>query len=346
MEEYLLPDFDINSIFIAVSSLIVSGLTALLTFLFTRKKDREIEELKNNLGINKDEKSARRAYEYESKKRIYQKFEPLLFQFNELAGDASRRIAGFSREAKKENLITWLSSTEGYYFKNSIYRLFSPLAIFKLMQNELTLVDLNLEPNIRVQYMLIKALYHTFSDDFQLAKSEPKLEYDPYSISNYEMDNNYKGMQGIFQGSLDQLVDLFIIQETVDNNLRKRIISFGEFENKHNEIKTSRTFQNVIELFSDFHPETKPVLWRILLAQFHIYKAIMLINNNSISEKEFKTPLKILSNSERLLFFDWRSGNDNIVNTTPKVIEEPYIAIRNYFKMNEYVSKLVDDTVK
>ena len=177
------------------------------------ERERELEEAKQadqllfeQWRIEREgkllEEKALRDYQYEARKRLYEEFEPLLFQFNELSESALRRILAFVREAKEGNLVPWLSSIDGYYMKNTIYRLLAPLAVFRLMQNRLTLFDLNLDTCIKVQYLLIKALYHTFSNDFKLAKSEPCLPYDPHKIADYETANKSVMLQGIFLGVL------------------------------------------------------------------------------------------------------------------------------------------------
>jgi hypothetical protein len=35
---------------------------------------------------------------------------------------------------------------------------------------------------------------------------------------------------------------------------------------------------SVADLFLNFHPEKRPILWRILVTQAHIYKALILLN--------------------------------------------------------------------
>ncbi len=136
MKDILLVDYDINSIYVAITSLVISFITGIFTYIFTKRKDKEIELLRQNIQKEKDEGDARRDYEYEAKKRLYQKFEPLLFQFNELGENSLKRIIGFARESNNGNLADWLYNTNGYYFVNSIYRIFAPLSIFKLMQED------------------------------------------------------------------------------------------------------------------------------------------------------------------------------------------------------------------
>lgn len=75
----------------------------------------------------------------------------------------------FARESRNGKLNEWIYFTDGYYFKNSIYRFFAPLSIFKLMQEELTIFDMNLDIGIRDRYILIKSISHSLSYDFKFA---------------------------------------------------------------------------------------------------------------------------------------------------------------------------------
>src|SRR6188472_3102202 len=79
---------------------------------------------------------------------------------------ALRRIEGFSRNAREGYLkpnTGWLSTEDGYYMISTICRLVAPLAVFKVMQRKLTAFDVNLDPRIKIQYLLVKALYRSFS---------------------------------------------------------------------------------------------------------------------------------------------------------------------------------------
>jgi hypothetical protein len=226
--------------------------------------------------------------------------------------------------------------------KNTIYRLLAPLAVFRLMQNRLTLFDLNLDTCIKVQYLLIKALYHTFSNDFKLAKSEPSLPYDPHKITDYGTANKSEMLQGIFLGVLDQLVDAFIKEESMSENSKKRsrIINYGEFESIYSGLKSSGKFTPIIRLLSDFHPKTKPVLWRILVAQAHIYKATTTLNERAMGSCENIKPLKIISLQERKTLFDWRQPGENTTNE--EVFEKPFAAVQHYLSDSVYVGKLLE----
>jgi hypothetical protein len=174
--------------------------------------------------------------------------------------------------------------------KNTIYRFIAPLAVFGIIQRRLTTFDLNLDSCIEIQYILAKALYHTFSKDFHLSRSKPPLHYNPHGIPGYEQ-TNVKDLQGLYMGVVDQLAEA-LIKEEPGNKLR--IISYGEFENKYTELKKKEHFRAIIDLLLDFYPKNRKVLWRILLAQAHIYMAIIRVSKMSHDSCKDLKPLKII----------------------------------------------------
>ena len=88
----------------AVIGAAISAGISILSIIIAKKNDVSLERLKNELEIKKDEQSARRDYEYEARKRLYQECEPILFQFSELSESALRRIYALARNAREGNL--------------------------------------------------------------------------------------------------------------------------------------------------------------------------------------------------------------------------------------------------
>jgi hypothetical protein len=293
-------------------AIITAGISAgisILSIYLTKKNDITLEKLKSKLEIEKAEHDARRDYEYEAKKRLYQECEPILFQFAELSESALRRIYALARNAKDGNLGPdryWLS-TDHYFIRSTIYRLIAPMAAFKLLQHRLTNIDLKLVPAINIQYILAKILYYTFSSSPDLARSEPAIHYDPDQIGaeSKGFDESTKRerrakyperfwLQGLKVGTLDILADTLILSEKgSDSNNNIRIKSFGEFEQQFfrknesvvsHDSNNNNTFEVFFTIFSYFHPKSRPVLWRVLITQAYLYNAIKNIRN---SEEKF-----------------------------------------------------------
>ena len=97
---------------------------------------KDLEAYKDTLTETQAERAARRDYQYEARKRLYQQYEPLLFQLVEHCESAKERIYSLARSAKEGDLekVGWLSKWDEYYLYSTIYFLLSPLVIFKLMQ--------------------------------------------------------------------------------------------------------------------------------------------------------------------------------------------------------------------
>jgi len=285
------------------------------------------------------EKNARRDYVYEARKRLYQQYEPLLFQLVELSESAFRRISGLARSARQGHLRSahtgWLAPNDyyyDYYMASTIYRLLAPFAIIKLIQRLLTLVDLTVDRHINHQYALAKWLYLSFTEDFALAMVVPRLEYDPNHEQWREKREKYPETywrQGIFTGTLDNAVEALIVH---DPNGIVRCMSFGEFENSYQTTKEHHTFDACIDLFRNFHPKTRPVLWRVLVTQAHIYDALLRTREMKLTDSgNDPTPKLIqpLSEKERL-DFDWRHSSEEA--TDEEVLKQPFDSAYVYLR--------------
>src|SRR5215212_8480158 len=289
------------------TAIITAGISAgisVLSIYLTKKNDVTLEKLKSKLEIEKAEQDARRDYEYEAKKRLYQECEPILFQFAELSESALRRIYALARNAKEGNLGPdryWLS-TDHYFIRSTIYRLIAPMAAFKILQHRLTNIDLKLDQSINIQYILSKILYYTFSSSPDLARSKPAIPYDPDQIgaeskgleesTKKERITRYPEkfwLQGLKVGTIDILSETLILSEKGnENNNNIRIKSFGEFEQQFfkkgetavsHDSNNNNTFEVIFTIFSYFHPKTRPVLWRVLITQACLYNAIKNIGD-------------------------------------------------------------------
>ncbi|HVT11028.1 MAG TPA: hypothetical protein VHE55_02070 [Fimbriimonadaceae bacterium] len=256
----------------------------------------KLEELKAKLSETETRRKARLDYEYEALKRLYTNVEPLVFQLIQESGGAMHRVLSLARSANDGSLSgkeSWLSS-DGYYLRSTIYRLMAPLAIYRLIQRKLTLVDLSLEPWIHIVYALCESAYYSFTDDFKLAEGCPtiegsRLEYAPNEPdwqARRRADPKVHWRQGFPIGVLDQIIDAMAVREEDGY----RIVNFGEFDER---IAPTKSFALAADVFIGFHPGDRPVLWRILLAQYHLHSAIQIAADSRPSlgsiETEFRT---------------------------------------------------------
>jgi hypothetical protein len=264
------------------------------------------------------------------------------------------RIKGLAEAAKRGDIKPgggWFARPPWYYTISTIYKLLIPLAVFRLLQMKVTFFDLDLIGYYKALYLLAKALYYTFSDDYEL---KGELKYSPPDIpTNEKIEDHEKSpeiykKQGIYTAQIDDLAEALIVYEKFGEERIARLKTYNEFRDDYFEpdpdsdtyhIKTDlkvsirNNIQNIVKLFNDFHPRTSPVLWRILLAQAHIYQTI--ITTREIPKSEFIFPpktLKIMSSDEQK-DYDWRNSQGDSMEES--VIYRPFIAIEKYFKSRE-----------
>jgi hypothetical protein len=308
--------------------------------------DQALEAYKNTLTEKQEERRARREYQYEARKHLYQQYEPLLFQLVECCESAKERIFSLARTARLGDLGSrgWLSNRDGYYFYSTIYFLLSPLVIFKIMQRSVTFVDLTVDRYINDQYLLAKQLAWSFTDAFDFAKIAPKIDYDPDAASTAQQLEQYPEKfwpQGIYVGMLDKAVEACIKR---DPDGVSRCMSFGEFEEAYKKKETLQNFENMSTIFLYFHPKTRPVLWRMLITQAHINESLLStrqIKLASLDEKSTpKLAIKPLTSDTRQKL-DWRQSPDEA--TDEEVLVQPFEVARMYLcRENSFVKHLVE----
>lgn len=295
---------------------------------------KEIEGIRATFDDENAAKKARRDYEYEARQRLYKEIEPLLFQLTERGEEVLYRISGLAHEAKNGNLSPtggWLSSPDTYYALSNMYKLIAPLTVIKLMQRKLTAVDLSLVPRISNTYAVVRFLTWSLTDDFVVSEIE-NLPYEP-NRSDWRTlrvsDPAVYWRQGIPTGRLDKAIESLIDEKT------GQCISFGDFESefKRSGSRINETFEIVFDIFRDFHPRTRPILWRILLIQAHIYLALMLNREQKHTTDDMFQRVIPLRNVKGLVErnFDW--GEQQGQATAPvDVLTLPFETAERYLR--------------
>lgn len=300
-----------------VIAAIIAAVASLVVALYSQRQSRRTSVRLAELENERDEKRARRDYEYEARKRLYEECEPLLFQAAEQATLARSRVASLARTARNGNLgiagDRWLAGP-GYYFMSTAYMLIAPATSFRLLQRRLTVIDLNLVPRLRVQYELLKLVFLSFNEDFDLAAESPALKYEPDKSDPEEPERDRLlaeapeifARQGLYRGVLDVVVDALIIDA---GDGAQRVMGFGEFliAWEHPGSELYRVRDTLLELLIGFHPLRKPVLWRVLLAQHMLHT--VLLRDDPLGAA-LAPPSK-----EDMKVFDWRqAGVDDSVS--------------------------------
>lgn len=307
-------DAEVLAAMLTAGASLLVGCTGLVA---TWRTAKSLERLKADLAERTAARNARVAYEFDARKRLYLECGPLLFQLSEFAERALGRITGLARTAADGDLEagrSWLS--RGYYSLSTYYRLMAPLAVGKLLRKRLTNLDLSLDPAIHWQYTLIKQIANSFTDDFDLAgKNTAVLELDESDSIDYDphhdeaealriVDPVKYWQQGIPRGILDNAVDALL---TRDGDGDEHVIDFREFEERFNKDAGSAvgaSFKRIDYLFEDFHPRTRPVLWRILIVQAHLYRALLAAQHAGRVDPDVWSHL---TGAEAAREFDWRS---------------------------------------
>jgi hypothetical protein len=212
---------------------------------------------------------------------------------------------------------------------STAYRLAISLAVFKAIQRRLTSVDLGTEATIRGQYSLAKALFFSWNDGFRLAAAHPPITYDPYHIDASRLAESNPATyarQHIWIGDLERIAEALTLE---DSSGRIDYMGFGKFEDSYRD-ETSRLYeciQPTVHLLRDFYPQTRPVLWRILIAQAHLHRALLLTFN--ADSNGTASPIDSIDTKEKKEF-DWRPDKDQV--TEHEALNDPFHAAQRYLK--------------
>jgi hypothetical protein len=272
-----------------IPALVTGGLaflTAVLTAIFSwrgqsraanenEKRDQRLEETNERLALLNDslsrqaaEESARRAYEYDARQRLYTQIQPLLFQLGELCENSYNRIVSL----QDAWVFRGLESPGSYMMLSTIHRLVSPLVVIRQIQRRLTAVDLGVDSTVRGQYLVAKELARTLRRGIQLARTEPRLTYQWET----EVERQHIGL-----GELEELTKLLTVNDT-DGTIRW--MDYSELEASYqNDVNANRIINQFQIRLLGANPLTKPVVWRTLVAQAYLLWAMMSMVEGALS---------------------------------------------------------------
>jgi len=270
----------------AVATAIATTVSAILTGMFSiflkKRADAYLETLKSEqtqilekmkaeLALENKMRGARIDYEYDARKRLYNEVEPVLFSAHLAASSLRGRLWPFVeriREGKisQDSEKTWMR--DSYYQESTAYRLFLPMIHHRLLSRKMSQLDFTLEPLIGRKFMVLGIFPDIFTAHFDLARvSKHEIPYDPYAAvtqAEGDADPGKYLFQGLVRGEVERLISLMVVGEPS----HERPIEWFQFEQQLN-LKGSeldKAYAPVRKLLSRFHPETHPVLWRILVS--------------------------------------------------------------------------------
>lgn len=324
--------------FASITVAFISAVISVISLFISRRNQSTLQREQATLSQQGKERDARRDYEYEAHKRLYTECEPLIFQLADLSEHAYHRVHSLARSARLGKLPAWLEG-DGYYLRSTMYRLLAPLVIFRLIQQRLTFVDLSLDIYIANQYRLLKLLYLSFTDPFDIAAIEPKIDYQP-DVRDWREQRQTSPethwRQGLYLGTLDNAIDALVIK-TDDSALRVK--TYGEFELDYAN-KASDTYQRLAsfaDILYGFHPRKRPVFWRMLWTQSLIHKKILDCQWQTDSkvragERTSRIGFGSLSPKLPVSSLDWRQdkteASDEEVLSIPETVARTYLQTR------------------
>jgi len=311
----------------ASASLVVS----VVTWFAKRKSDRELAEaqaqnqkdlarLNDLLTRSRDLNAAQLEYRFKARQRLYEELQPLLFQLAEQSEVAYERVLLLAKRASRgflgPNQPSWLSDKWGYFSLTTTYRLVAPLVVFRLMRLRLTLVDLSLDTEVWTRYRMAKLLYISLTNGGGLAESAPQIPYD-----------ESKGLQHLRTADLDRLIERMTVERS-DGSLY--CMSYGQWVDtiERDEGDLRRWVDLAVNLFHNFHPRFRPVFWRVLLAQAHIHKAMMLTVEPGLPGTTLPPDAIPLEDQRD---FDWREPTTSA--SAEEAVTDAFVPVRNYLSM-------------
>jgi hypothetical protein len=329
-------------------SLLVALTTASVGAFFQTRNNRAVKKLEEEKAAS----NARLAYDFEARKRLYTVCEPLLFQGMQQAEEARSRISSLAQSARNGHLQTdgkgWMDRPDRYYFKSVAYGLLAPITTFSVLQRRLTMVDLGLDPAVRAKYELLKLIFFSFCQDWELAKCGTGHDILPYDRNKADRGEPHRDRlmrdspqqhapQGLYRAIVYVIAEAFTHEPAPADaaGTSSQCMAFGEFQREWNRAAAERQslshrtrtmlrlatpgtapmahiFEDIVELLLGFHPLRKPVLWRVLLTQYMLYGALT----------RGVPTLDPMSGAERQRL-DWRApGEGYEIDSTITIAEE------------------------
>jgi len=277
---YAQDSSDIMDNFGMVAAIIFGVFSASLAYFFRKREAK----LNHQLQLQKTNFDKKTEYEYDARKRIYLECAPLMFQLINVSENALFKISDIVYQSGKltdkgqPSLIApgKKFGDEGYNFykSSSFYKLFAPIASFKLLNDKLSKEDLDMDPRMMIQFEVGKYIFFSFSGDRAIAKL--------LGDENYEsrVDENPNVRQGIWGAEIEKLCAYFIEHGQKETRLKR----YDEFDKDYKKWKlgesvsdlASSTFEILEKLFYQFNIDrNNMILWRILIDQTRMYISLI-----------------------------------------------------------------------
>lgn len=239
-------------------------------------------ELARAAAREKTELDARTKYEFDARQRLYQQVEPALFLLGEVAEQGLHRIRNLALAARRGHLgsgpESWTAvHADNYYLHSTSFRLIRPLACHRLLMERVTQVDFSLDDGIRAAMVLLKAYRDVLSSPFELAARPPARPYAYLHAAPGALpqigDERVQRMQHVYVDQLENAVDALVTAEPGGLRLKRFSAFRAELDDPAKD--TARLFFLPGYITEGFAPDTRPVLWRAILAGALLLKAML-----------------------------------------------------------------------
>jgi hypothetical protein len=245
------------AIIVAIIGVIGAIIGAFMSGLYARR----LASVQSELDEERDVRKARRDYEYEARKRLYSAYEPIKFQLVDLIGQALRRISMLSVATPETGSLQQAVT---------VYEILAPAALVRMLDRNLTLADMHLEPQVSVEYGLIKAAYRVLADSSSLASIYTELSGDTIDIRD----------EGLMPYQVDEAADALLgttpndLETTTTTGQPDSLLTLSQFRRVLADIDIKRDrpgLSSITVLLDDFTPARRPLFWRALVTQVLLY---------------------------------------------------------------------------
>jgi hypothetical protein len=183
------------------------------------------------------DRAADRQYELDARKRLYSAIGPLRFQLLMACRDLAGRVVAHAKNP-------YATSIESYYGRSLLFRILRPLALCELIERQIAYADFSVDSGAVDLLRFKKGAYAALSGG-NLVAGHPLINWTDE-------------VQHVFFDHISRAAAALI---TSDGPNSYRVIRFDEFS-RSVEIPSGRAaLQPFPELFANFSPAVKPILW-------------------------------------------------------------------------------------
>lgn len=242
-----------------VTVAIIGGVGTIIGVIVSSRYARKLAVVQSQLDHKRDIEKARRDYEYEARKRLYSAYEPIKFQLVDLIGQALRRISMLSLEPPGSGSLQQ---------RAAVYEILAPAALVRALDRNLTLADMHLEPQVAIEYGLMKAAYRVLGDSSSLVSIRSQLSGRDHTESRaeellpYQIDEAADALLGIT--SNDQ-------NTTITTGQPGSLLTIAQFRRVLDTKHDNSGITSIAALLDDFTPARRRVFWRALVTQVLLY---------------------------------------------------------------------------